>query len=405
VFDPQAPEVLADPYPHYAWLRREAPVLWLPDYDIWMVSRYRDVIEVLLDPQTYSSQLGFAAESGKNPSAQTGIRFRIGAPGVRVLIAMDPPDHTVFRRAVRDGFTGRRIAELGTAIEEVARQQIRCLVERSRAGDADFCRDVAGPVPTLVLGELFGLPHQMRPELFDWAQLVVADLDVTISGGDQLGRGLEMLRYFYRETKHRRGGSGTELLDVLANGHKHGLEERDVLSFCGFLVVAGVETTTNQLSNLMDVLVTQPSVQERLRADPGLIPAAAQESVRYDGSIQGLWRATTRPVTLGGQELPAGARMFILYGSANRDEEYVADPDLFRLDRAGADHVGFGHGIHYCLGARLARLEIETVLRELLTATESIQAYGPSTRHASVALRGFSRQGVRVLPALVASDR
>lgn len=402
MFDPQDPEVLADPYPHYARLRREAPVLWLPDHDIWLVSRHRDVIEVLRDPQTYSSRLGHAAEPGKKES---GIRYRIGAPGVRILLAMDPPDHTVFRRAVRDGFTGRRIAQLGAAIEDVARKQIGCLLERSRAGDADFCRDVAGPVPTLVLGELFGLPEQMRPALFDWAQTVVADLDVTISGGDQLGRGLEMLRYFYREVKRRRDGSGTELLDVLANGHKHGLGEREVLSFCGFLVVAGVETTTNQLTNLMDVLVSQPSVQDRLRADPALIPAAVQESIRYDGSVQGLWRSTTKAVTLGGQELPAGARMFILYGSANRDEQYVADPDLFLLDRAGADHVGFGHGIHYCLGARLARLEIETVLRELLTATENIQEHGPSKRHASVALRGFSRQGVRALPALVASGR
>jgi cytochrome P450 len=398
VFDPQDPAVLANPYPHYARLRREAPVVWLPDYDIWMVSRHRDVMEVLRDPQTYSSRLGHAAEPGRKEAGQTGIRYRIGAPGVRVLIAMDPPDHTAFRRAVRDGFTGSRIAQLGDAIKDVARQQIRCLLERSQAGGADFCRDVAGPVPTLVLGELLGLPKEMRPELFGWAQMVVADLDVTASGQDRLGRGQEMLRYFYREVRRRRGGSGTELLDVLANGYKHGLTEYEVLSFCGFLVVAGVETTTNQLTNLMDVLVKQPLVQERLRADPDLIPAAVQESVRYDGSVQGLWRSTAEAATLGGQELPAGARMFVLFGSANRDEEYVADPDSFLLDRASADHVGFGHGIHYCLGARLSRLEIETVLRELLSMTESFQAHGPSTRHASVALRGFSRQGVRVIP-------
>jgi cytochrome P450 len=405
MFDPQDPEILADPYPHYARLRREAPVLWLPDYDIWVVSRHREVTEILRDPQTYSSRLGLAAEPRKKEAGQTGIHFRIGAPGVRVLIAMDPPDHLVFRRAVRDGFTGKRIAQLGQAIEDVARQQVRCLLERSWAGDADFRRDVAGPVPPLVLGELFGLPEQMRPELLDWAQMVAADLDVTSSGDDQLGRGLEMLRYFYREMRRRRDSSGTELLDVLANGHKYGLSEREVLSFCGFLVVAGVETTTNQLTNLMDVLINQPWVSERLRAEPGLIPAAVQESIRYDGSIQGFWRSTTKATTLGGQELPAGARIFVLFGSANRDEEFVADPGHFLLDRASAEHVGFGHGIHYCLGARLARLEIETVLRELLAKTESIQAYGPSTRHASVALRGFSRQGIHTVPAAVTTSR
>lgn len=405
MFDPQDPETLANPYPHYARLRHESPVLWLPDDDIWVVSRYRDVIEVLRDPHTYSSRLGFATEADAKETGQTGIHFRIGAPGVRVLIALDPPDHTVFRRAVRDGFTARRIAGLSAAIESTARQQIRILLERSRAGDADFCRDVAGPVPTLVLGELFGLPEQMRPELFAWAQMVVADLDVTISGGDHLGRGIEMLRFFYREMKRRHGSSGTELLDVLANAHKYGLGQREVLSFCGFLVVAGVETTTNQLTNLMDILVSQPSIQERLRADPSLIPAAVQESVRYDSSVQGLWRSTSRAVTLHDQELPAGARMFILYSSANRDDEYVANPDLFSLSRDDTGHIGFGHGTHYCLGARLARLEMEIVLRELLAATESIEAYGPSVRHASVALRGYSRQGVRAVPALVASGR
>ena len=226
---------------------------------------------------------------------------------------------------------------------------------------------------------------------------------ISLARGAQLGRGLDMLRYFYRAVRRRRDSTGTELLDVLANGYRYGLGEREVLSFCGFLVVAGVETTTNQLTNLMDVLISQPPVQGRLRAEPGLIPAAVQESIRYDGSIQGFWRSTTTATTLGGQQLPAESRIFVLFGSANRDEEYVSDPDTFRLDRAACDHVGFGHGIHYCLGARLARLEIEIVLRELLAKTADIQALGPRTRHASVALRGFSRLGVHATPAFARS--
>lgn len=404
MFDPLDPSVIADPYPHYAALRRDAPVLWLPDDDIWVVSRYRDIVALLRDTESFSSRLGMAAAHDGADRRQSGVHFRIGAPGVRVLIALDPPEHPVFRRAVMGAFAARGIARLREGVNRIAREQVGVLLERARAGDADFYRDVAEPVPALVLAELFGLPVEMRENLRQWAQVITADLAATPPSGDVLGRGLGMLRYFRKEMARRRGGTGESLLDILANGHAHGLTDREILSFCGFLVVAGVETTTNQLTNLLDVLVRQPQVQARLRADPGLIPAAVEEGLRYDTSVQALWRSTTRETTLAGRVLPPDARIFVLFGSANRDPEHFPHPDRFLLDRKPNDHLSFGHGIHYCLGARLGRLEMEAVVRELLARTVLVEG-GESTRIQSVALRGFSRQALNLVPVPDAAGR
>jgi cytochrome P450 len=399
MFDPQDPSMMADPYPHYARLRKEAPVLWLPDDDMWVVSRYEDVCTVLRNPGVFSSRLGLAAPPGRTERARTGIHFRLGAPGVRLLIALDPPEHAVFRRAVAALFNAKGVARLRARVEDVARAQVGRLLDRAAHGTADFYADVAEPVPAHVLAELFGLPIEMRAELRRWAQAITADLDAMEIDDGSLGRGLEMLRFFRKEIIRRRGGDGEDLLDLLAHSGARGLTDSEILSFCGFLVVAGVETTTNQLTNLMDVLVHQPEIQTRLRRNPVMIPAAVEESVRYDAAVQGLWRSTNEEATLAGRRLPAGARLFVLFASANRDEEHFADADRFLLDRTLNDHVGFGHGIHYCLGARLARLEIESVLRELFRRTGWISAGEKATRVRSVALRGFSRQDVTVVPA------
>lgn len=397
MFDPQDPSVLADPYPHYARLRSEEPVLWLPEYEVWVVTRFQDIATILQDTATFSSRLGLAARADLFGSDQTGVRFRIGAPGVRVLIALDPPDHGVFRRAVAEAFTGKRIARLRESVRTVAAQQVRELVDRAGDGDADFFRDVADPVPALVLAELFGLPPEMRAELRTWANSVTSDLATEARGG--LGRGMAMLRYFRAETARRRGSGGSDLLDLLADGPAHGLSEYEVLSFCGFLVVAGVETTTNQLTNLMDVLVNRPDVQDALRRDPALIPAAVEESLRYDTAVQALWRSTTTETVLSGQRLPADARILVVFGSANRDGTHYQAPDDFLLTRNPNDHLAFGRGHHYCLGARLARLEMEMVLAELLRASTAIVGAGRSKRLESIALRGFTQQGVDVVAA------
>jgi cytochrome P450 len=397
MFDPQDSAVIADPYPHYARLRREAPLLWLPSYDMWVVSRYSDVVAILRDNETFSSRLGVSADFGRPGQGQTGVHFRVGAPGIRVLIALDPPDHTVFRRAVSGAFSSRGIARLVQRVNALAQERVQCLLDRANAGDADFYRDVAEPLPVLVLAELLGLPAELREDVRQWARVLTADLGNAEEGVSGLGRGLEMLRYFRKEVARRRGRPEESLLSVLADSRAHGITDHEIIAFCTFLVVAGVETTTNQLTNLMDVFVRQPDVQKRLRAHPGLIPSVVDEGLRYDPPVQAFWRSATRDAVVAGESVPVGARIFVLFASANRDEDHFPDADTFVVDRQPNDHVGFGHGAHYCLGARLARLEIETVLRELCHATAMIEGRGDSVRTRSVTLRGFTRQGVSVV--------
>jgi hypothetical protein len=399
-FDPADPAVAEDPYPAYARLRRLAPVRHLPAHDIWVVSRYAEVARVLRDPASYSSRLGMSPPAGPGgvlPPA--GVGYRIGAPNVRVLIATDPPEHRVFRQAAAAAFGPAAIAALRPRVTELARSQVRVLLRRSRQGRADFFTDLAEPVPARVLAELFGVPPRMQDEFRGWAAVITSDLAQSGSGAEGVGRGIEMFRFFSRRLRRRSpAGRPPTLLDTLAQARQSGVTEPELLAYCAFLLVAGIETTTSLLTNLLALLLRCPELADRLRAQPELVPVAVEEAVRYDTSVQALWRGTTRPVELAGQPLPAGARVLVLFGSANRDECRFADPDRFRLDRHPNDHLGFGAGPHYCLGARLARLELAAVLRELLAATARIAPAGPAVRTGSVVLRGFTRQPVTVEP-------
>jgi hypothetical protein len=399
-FDPLDPALADDPYPCYARLRRESPVLHLPAHGVWVASRYAEVAAIVRDPVTYSSRLGMSPGAGPGGIVpRPGVGYRIGAPNVRVLIATDPPDHRVFRQAVAGAFSPAAIDALRPRVTALAREQVRTLLRNSRAGAADVFADLAEPVPARVLAELLGVPPQMQAEFRAWSAMITADLAQAGSGVAGIGRGIEMFRFFSRRVR-RPGPAGrpAPLLDALAGAARHGVTEQEVLAFCAFLLVAGIETTTHLLTNLIDVLLRAPELADRLRREPALVPVAVEEAIRYDTSVQALWRGTTRAVELAGQRLPAGARVLVLFGSANRDEREFPDPDRFRLDRAAGGHLGFGGGPHYCLGARLARLELAAVLRELLAATRSIRPAGPAVRTGSIVLRGFTRQPVAVEP-------
>jgi cytochrome P450 len=396
-FDPSDPALVDNPYPTYARLRREAPVLYLPGHDVWIVSRYADVTSVLRDPATFSSAVGMSPDFGAGTGAATGIGYRFGGPDVRVLISMDPPDHLVFRRAVAGLFTPSSVAAAHGRAHALAAECVADLVRNAGSGQADFCADVAGPLPVLMLADLFGVPAAMRGEFRAWASVMSADLS---RGGqpDDVGRGMAMFRYFDSELRKARNQPQRTLFGAIAAAQGKGPTHRELLAFCAFLLAAGLETTTNLLTNLLAALFEFPAVQERLRERPELIDDAVEEALRYDTSIQGLWRGTTRPVELGGQHIPASARMMVLFGSANRDERQFADPGRFLLGRDGNPHVGFGAGPHYCLGARLARLEVAAALRALLAATSWIEPAGDPERIDSVVLRGLTRQPVRVHP-------
>lgn len=395
-FEPNDPATVSDPYADYQWLRRNAPVHHLPAHDLWVVARHADVVAVLRDPQRFSSKLGMGALPRLHGAR--AVDYRIGAPGVRVVIATDPPEHTVLRAAVAAPFRASAIAKLAPRVEAIARELVSGLLAGHHRGDADLYRDLAAPLPVLVLADLFGVPSNMRAAFRDWASVITDDLGSGNSGDAALGRGYDMFRYFWREIRQRRDRRADDLLGVIAATEGAGLSDHEIMAFCAFLLVAGIETTTNLFTNLVDVLVRFPEVQRELWADPGSAGDVVEEILRFDTSVQALWRATTEEVELGGVRLPQGARLLVLFGSANRDEEVFADAARFSPGRRPNPHLAFGLGHHRCLGAQLAKVELTAVLRALVELTGGIARRGEFVRTESLVLRGFTAQPVTVWP-------
>lgn len=398
LFVPGDPALVENPYPVYARLRREAPVLHVPDPDMWLVSRYADVVRVLRDPVTFSSAIGMSPDFATGASAATGMAYRFGGPEVRVLVSMDPPDHLLFRRAVASLFGPSSIAAARERVIALAQGCVEDLLRHSESGLADFYAHVAAPLPVLVLADLFGVPAAMRHEFREWASIMTSDLGRSKEQADDVGRGMAMFRYFASELRKARHSPQRTLFSAVAAASGQGPTDRELLAFCAFLLAAGLETTTNLLTNLLSALFAFPDVHKRLRAEPALVDDAVEEILRYDTSIQGLWRGTTGPTELSGRHIPANARVMVLFGSANRDERQFTEPDRFLLGRKDNDHLGFSAGPHYCLGARLARLEVTAAMRALLDATDWIDPAGAPVRLDSAVLRGLIRQPVRVRP-------
>lgn len=395
-FDPHDPALIADPHPLYARLRDADPVHYLPGHDLWMVTRYEDAARILREPAVFSSRIGMSPEFATPSSAGTGVDYRFGGPGVRVLVATDPPDHQVFRRAVAGAFTPSAVRALCDSIAELAAGCVRDLVEHGQDGVADFYAHVAEPLPVLALAGLFGIPQEMHGEFRSWATVMTSDLDRTGPGTRALGRGMDMFRFFSRQLRKPPDAGRPTLFDSVIAARQAGVSDRELLAFCAFLLVAGVETTTNLLTNLVAALIRFPAVAQQLRDSPGLVPAAVEEGLRYETPLQILWRGTTRPAELRGRAIPAGARIMVAFGSANRDEREFSEPDQFRLDRDPNPHLGLGFGPHFCLGAHLARLEVASVLRELLAVTMDMEIAGDPVRTSSIVLRGFTSLPVRV---------
>lgn len=395
-FDPDDPATVADPYPGYRWLRGQEPVRHIAEHDLWTVTRYADVVEVLSHPERFSSRLGMGAVEDLH--APQSVDYRIGAPGVRVLIATDPPEHTRLRRAVITPFRRAEVARLVPSIEKIAAELVAGLLANAERGTADIYLDLAAPLPALVLAELLGVPPEMRDEFRQWAEVITDDLAATGAADTRLGRGYDMFRFFRNEIRRRRREPGDDLFSVVARTDEAGLSDHEVMAFCAFLLVAGVETTTSLFTNIVDMLIGNAKVRERLWADPDLADPVVEEALRFDTSVQGLWRATVADDRLGGVDLPAGARLLVLFGAANRDEDVFTDPDTFDPERVRNPHVAFGFGHHRCLGAGLAKEELVAALRALVRATGGIAARAPFTRRNSLVLRGFLAQPVTVWP-------
>ena len=387
--------VIADPFPAYASLRRSG-VVYDERNDMWVVARHRDVLEALHHPSLYSSEYGFQAfMSGQvGPAGSEERATAIGLDrllGSRVLIASDPPDHTLLRRIVSRPFTKRSIASWETRATVLADELVQELAGKAANGDADLVRDLAVPLPVRLIAEVLGIPSDRQADFRRWSDALVGSLAAQIDVEAVSGDLAEMSEFFWNVTEERRRAPEDDLLSAIAQATPDGeeLSTIEVVMFCILLLVAGNETTTNLLGNIQHSLWDHPDQFDLIRRQPDLTPAAVEEGLRHGGPVQGLFRQTTAACELGGVRLPTSANVFVLFAAANRDEAVFSEPDVFRVERDTADHLALGHGIHYCLGAQLARLEARAALDALLAHGLELQPTGPAVATHNPILRGF----------------
>ena len=409
MYDPFDPDVAEDPYPYYTELRAGPAVAYLDRHDLWVVSRYDYLADVLRDPMTFSSALGMsellggrlvgrAVEASSRGGEHVGPDSRMAdvlgvesLSALRILIATDPPDHTRLRRLVARPFSPRSIAAMEPQVRAICERLIDELVEAGARGEADLVRHLAYPLPVIVISEMLGIPSERRDDFKRWSDDVVGALSGMIDVRGASRSFGTMIEFFGEIAEERRARPGKDLISQLITEDEDGqtLTAAEILLFCVLLLIAGNETTTNLISNGAWALFHNPEQAARLMRYPALIDSAVEEALRYDTPVQWLVRTATRSADVGGIKVPEGARLMLLFASANRDESRYAWADEFLIDRNPADHLGFGAGIHFCLGAGLARLEARVAAAALLARNIALRPCGKPMRVPSYLLRGF----------------
>lgn len=368
VYDLLSPQALRNPHPFYAQLREEAPVYHTNDPEmgvpIWLLTRYNDAVEFLKDAR-------FSKDMNKQmPHGNDGYEMMSAAAAInKHMLMADPPDHTRLRALVSKAFTPRVVENLRPRIQQIADD----LLNRAQSkGRMDLIADYALPLPITVIAELLGIPLEDRDRFRRWSQTIVLgglkgeDLDAVGTAA------LEFIMYFHEMFDRRRAEPQDDMLTGLVMAEEAGdkLDQQELLSMVFLLLVAGHETTVNLIGNGTLALLEHPDQMERLRAEPALMKTAIEEMLRYNGPV-GLstHRWASEDLTIRGQKIHKGEQVAAVLLAANRDPEVFDEPDVFDITRTPNPHLAFGHGIHYCLGAPLARLEgaiaINTLLRRM----------------------------------------
>lgn len=358
---------LENPYPLFAQARQTAPVFYSPIFNLWCITRYRDVRAALMDPQRFSSK--FLIRTPYTAPAEVTNVLSQGYPEEHILLNEDPPEHARTRHLVNQAFAPRRIYGMEPKIKLLANQLIDRFIDD---GQADLMAQLASPLPMAVLAELMGLPNDDLDQIKRWTEDLIMLVSPEVSPERQIAsaRGsVAFQRYLEAQMNERMAAPSDDLLSTLAhvtfeNGER--LTVSQLISLLFTVIFAGHETTTNLIGNTVLQMFTQPGLWEQIQAEPARVPDAIEETLRIDGPIRAMFRATTEDIALDGATIPAGSQVLLLFGAANRDDEIFADPDRFDLNRANKEqHLGFGRGIHFCVGATLARLEARIALAAL----------------------------------------
>ncbi len=377
-----------DPYPVYKQLREEAPVYYNEEFNFYALSRYRDVESALKNWQVFSNKAGVALEDIKADPAK-----------IFFILGMDPPRQTVVRGILRKVFTPRRVAELVPVLQEMSQSYINDFAE---SGDIDFIEDFAGKIPMDLISEMIGVPKEDRDMIRGWANDLMERIDCKPDVPEKAIEGsINLLGYFGDMVKNKKRGLGGEdltsaVLEAQLDGES--LSEQDVVSFLFLMSVAGNETTTKLLANALYWGQKNRDQFAKVQNDPGRISDWVEETARFDPSSQILYRVSNSEFTLHDVTIPEGSKVAMLIASANRDQRVIKNPDIYDIDRDLSNTLSFGKGVHFCLGAALARMEGRVCLEELFKVYKDFEVDESSlARVHSGNVRGFSNMNVRFI--------
>ncbi|MFW6093837.1 MAG: cytochrome P450 [Pseudomonadota bacterium] len=381
------------PVEQYHWLQENAPVYWHEEPDgpgFWAVTRHADVADIGRDPATFSSEPTIMIA---DPAAGSAI----DASGEhKMMLMMDPPAHTRYRKTISRAFTQGPAAELRPRLEELSRQIVDAVIER---GECDFVADVAGELPSYVIAELMGIPLGDGRELYELTEILHSAPEA-VPEGAQARAVEEMFEYARRVHEEKLARPQDDLASRIVHAEVDGrrLDQIDFQLFFLLLIDAGGDTTRNLVAGGVYTLLQHPQVLAELRADPGLIPGARDELLRWVSPVIYMRRTALKDTEVAGQPIREGDKVVRYFGAANRDPRQFADPDTLDIRRSPNPHIAFGTGAHVCLGQHIARVEIDCMLAEVLDRLHDLELTEPPEWLASNFISGIRRMPLRFTP-------
>ncbi len=395
--DLKSPDLYAEgvPYAFFDRLRKSEPVYWQPEEGgtgYWAVTKHADVVAVSRDSATFSSALGTTQIDDFDDETR--------AKQAAMLVNLDPPDHTRLRQLVSRGFTPRLVKSLEAHIRDICSQIVDDLLD---AGEVDFVRRAAAPLPLEVIAALLGAPSSDVDRLYDWSNRMIGfdDPEYATTQADGELAAMEIFLYANELAAQRRVEPRDDIVTKLVQPDENGdtLTEMEFNMFFVLLVVAGNETTRNATAGGMQAFIDHPEQWRRLQAEPELAATAVEEILRWVTPVMDFRRTATRDAMIGNQPVVAGDKVVIYYPSANRDEDVFDAPYCFDIARTPNPHVAFGgSGIHFCLGAHLARLELRILFETMAARIDRVEPTGPITRLRSNFISGIKAMPVRIHP-------
>jgi cytochrome P450 len=386
------------PLADFKILRDKAPIYWHPHPNgggYWVISRHQDVMKVSRDNKTFSAERGFVLVDDLPPEILEQVKGQ--------LLGMDPPNHGPLRRSVITRFTTKMLAELEPKVRDITRTILQAALQKP---DCNFVYDVAGELPTSVIGSMMGVPQDMWHQLREWSDMQTSASDPDIGGTPEEVQtaSIEMGTYGYQLAAERKDKSGDDLISLLVNVEVDGnqVSEMEFASLFVQITVAGNETTRALISGGMYELIQRPELYRELEAkhldNPELMKSAIEEMLRWTCPLHYFRRTATCDTEIGGQQIKENDKVVMLYSSANFDDTVFENPQVFDIHRSHNPHMAFGHGIHLCLGANLARMETRIFFEEFFKLFSGIELTGKAVRIRSNMANGFKEMPVKLIP-------